>query len=61
MLFRDLRGYQGLVFGAYVCNAMFFATLPHYLAQKNAPRRLKRFGTTVLSSERQGPWSKVKP
>ena len=34
MPFRDLRGCQELMFGAYVRNAMLFATLPYYLAQK---------------------------
>jgi hypothetical protein len=34
VLFPDLRGYQEPVFEAYVRNAMFFATLPYYLAQK---------------------------
>jgi hypothetical protein len=34
VLFRDLRGYQELMFGAYVRNAMLFATLPYYLAPK---------------------------
>jgi hypothetical protein len=34
VLFHDLRGFQELMFGAYVRNAMFFATLPYYLAQK---------------------------
>jgi hypothetical protein len=45
--FRDLRGYQELVFGAYVRNAMFFATLPYYLAQKMRRRRLDSHGSDV--------------
>jgi hypothetical protein len=48
VLFHDLRGYQELMFGAYVRNAMFFATLPYYLAQK-------------MRHNRHGPWSKAKP
>jgi hypothetical protein len=55
VLFRDLRGYQELVFGAYVRNAMFFATLPYYLAQK---MRRDRFGSHASDvSEPRSPLS----
>ena len=47
MLFRDLRGYQELMFGAYVRNAMFFATLPYYVAQKMRHGRLGSQGSDV--------------
>ena len=36
MLFRDFRGYQELMFGACVRNAMFFATFPYYVSGKCA-------------------------
>jgi hypothetical protein len=47
VLFRDPRGYQELVFGAYVRNAMFFATLPYYLAQKMHRGRPGSHGSDV--------------
>jgi hypothetical protein len=45
--FRDLRAYQELMFGAYVRNAMFFATLPYYLGQKMRRGRLGSHGSDV--------------
>jgi hypothetical protein len=47
VLFRDLRGYQELMFGAYVRNTMFFATLPYYVAQKMRHSRLGSQGSDV--------------
>ena len=40
MLFRDFRGYQELMFGACVRNAMFFATFPYYVTRKMRHGRL---------------------
>jgi hypothetical protein len=34
VLFRDFRGYQELMFGACVRNAMLFATFPYYVTRK---------------------------
>jgi len=50
VLSRDLRGYQELVFGAYVRNAMFFATLPYYVARKMRHGRLGSQGSDVLET-----------
>ena len=47
MPFRDLRGYQELMFGAYVRNAMLFATLPYYLAQKMSRGRFGSHASDV--------------
>jgi hypothetical protein len=47
VLSRDLRGCQELVFGAYVRNAMFFATLPYYVARKMGHGRLVSQGSDV--------------
>ena len=50
MLSRDLRGYQELMFGACVRNAMFFATLPYYVARKMRHGRLGSQGSDVLET-----------
>jgi hypothetical protein len=47
----DLRGYQELMFGACVRNAMFFATLPYYVAQKVRRGRLGSHGSDVSETE----------
>jgi hypothetical protein len=47
VLFRDLRGYQELMFGVCVRNAMFFATLPYYVAQKMRQGRFGSHGSDV--------------
>ena len=50
MLSRDLRGYHELMFGACVRNAMFFATLPYYVARKMRHGRLGSQGSDVLET-----------
>jgi hypothetical protein len=58
VLFRDFRGYQQLMFGACVRNAMLFATFPYYVTRKMRQGRLGSHGSTVsetgsaLSSDR---------
>ena len=47
MLFRDFRGYQQLMFGACVRNAMFFATFPYYVTRKMRQGRLGSHGSAV--------------
>jgi hypothetical protein len=47
MQYRDLRGYQELMFGACVRNAMLFATLPYYSARKMRRGRLGSHGSDV--------------
>ena len=47
MLSRDLRGFQEFMFGACVRNAMFFATLPYYVARKMRHGRLGSQGSDV--------------
>jgi hypothetical protein len=50
VLSRDLRGYQELMFGACVRNAMFFATLPYYVARKMRHGRLGSQGSDILET-----------
>ena len=47
MLFRDFRGYQELMFGACVRNAMFFATFPYYVTRKMRHGQLGSQGSDV--------------
>jgi hypothetical protein len=47
VLSRDLRGFQELMFGACVRNAMFFAILPYYVARKMRQRCLGNPGSDV--------------
>ena len=40
MSLRDLRGFQELMFRAYVRNMMFLATLPYHMAREMLRNRM---------------------
>jgi hypothetical protein len=64
VLSRDVRGYQELMFGACVRNAMFFAMLPYYVEMRRGafvvPAQDVSETAPALSSG-HGPWSKASP